>query len=89
MDDLGNLTIDHFKGFNEEALRLYLAMRKKSVEGDFDTLVSRAFCASEEKIPVDVEMEERHRLTITQYTNKLLVEGVSLPDPFRWSRSRG
>ena len=30
----------------------------------------------------NVEMEERHRLTITQYTNKLLVEGVSLPDPF-------
>ena len=58
-------------------------MRKKTVDGDHDTLVSRAFVASEEKVPVDIEMEERHRQTLAQYQQKLLVDETPLPDPFQ------
>ena len=83
MDELGNLTIDHFKAYTEEALRVYLSMRKKPIDGDYDTLVSRAFVASEEKVAVDVEMEERHRQTLSQYQQKLVIDGITLPDPFQ------
>ena len=82
MDELGNLTIEHFQLYSDDALRVYLSMRKKSVDGDHDTLVSRAFVASEEKVPVDVEMEERHRQTLAQYQQKLSVNDIVSPDPF-------
>ena len=82
MDLLGNLTIDHFNLYSEESLRLYLALRKKPVDGTFQDLAARAFVASEEKVPVNVEMEERHRVTLDQYRNKLVVDGEPIPDPF-------
>ena len=81
MDLLGNLTIEHFNLYTEESLRLYLAIRKKTVDGTFQELAARAFVASEEKVPVDVEMEERHRISLVQYKGKL-VDGASVPDPF-------
>ena len=38
--------------------------------------------AWEQKIPVDITVEERHRTALTQYRNKLKIEPHVVPDPF-------
>ena len=38
--------------------------------------------AWEQNIPVDITVEERHRVTLAQYRNKLKTETHVVPDPF-------
>ena len=40
-NNLLDMTIEDFKIMSVEALQAFLSLRRKSVEGDFDTLVSR------------------------------------------------
>ena len=44
-------------------------------------LCFRGMAAWEEKIPVDATVEERHRVTLAQYRNKLKTETHVVPDP--------
>ena len=44
-------------------------------------LCFRGMAAWEEKIPVDATVEERHRVTLEQYRNKLKTETHVVPDP--------
>ena len=47
------MSLQDFKMWSEAALKNFLYLRKKSVDGDFETLVYRAMSAYEENIPVD------------------------------------
>ena len=46
------------------------------------SLCFRAMVAWEEKIPVDITVEERHRAILAQYRNKVKTETHVVPDPF-------
>ena len=46
------------------------------------SLCFRAMVAWEEKIPVDIIVEERHRAILAQYRNKVKTETHVVPDPF-------
>ena len=41
----------------------------------------RAFAAWEEKIEVDVDAEDRHRATLDEYQEKLVIGETRVPDP--------
>ena len=45
-------------------------------------LCFRAMASWEQKIPVNVTVEERHRITLAQYRNKLTTETHVVPDPY-------
>ena len=45
-------------------------------------LCFRAMVSWEQKIPVNVTVEERHRITLAQYRNKLTTETHVVPDPY-------
>ena len=45
-------------------------------------LCFRAMAAWEQKIPVDITVEETHCVTFLQYRNKLKIETHVVPDPF-------
>ena len=51
-------TLNDFKMWSEEAIKHFLSVRKKNVEGDTETLIYRAMTAYEEKIPIDEEAEK-------------------------------
>ncbi|XP_057305548.1 uncharacterized protein LOC130643085 [Hydractinia symbiolongicarpus] len=74
-------TLQDFKMWSENALKTYLNLRSKSTEGDFETLVCRAFSAYEENIPIDRDVERRERLLLAEYQKKLVVEEEHIPDP--------
>ena len=76
------MTLQEFKMLSEPALKIFLSLRKKSVDGDFETLVYRAMSSYEENIPVDKDAEHRSRLLLEQYKDKLIMSGKSYPDPF-------
>ena len=42
----------------------------------------RAMAAYEENIPVDLDAEHRQRILLKQYSDKLVIEGTAIPDPF-------
>ena len=76
------MTLQDFKMWSEEALKHFLYVRMKSVEGDLETLIYRAMSAYEEKIPIDEEAERKSRVLLAEYKRKLVVNGKSYPDPF-------
>ncbi|KAL5021765.1 hypothetical protein ScPMuIL_000920 [Solemya velum] len=82
MADFDGVSFETFRLWSTAALKAYLALRKKSTTGTFDELVARAFCAWEEKVPVDVCAEHAERQLLEDYKKKLRFEGEILPDPF-------
>ena len=57
-DSLQNeLSLEDFQLFSYKALVTFLSLRGKSVDGQYDVLVARAFAAYEEGVPVDHERE--------------------------------
>ena len=55
----GEITLKNFKMWSYEALKNFLSLRKKYIDGDYETLVYTAMSAYEENIQVDVEVENR------------------------------
>ena len=41
MEELADMSVARFKLMNVENLKIFLFMRKKSVDGDFETLAAR------------------------------------------------
>ncbi|KAK7114514.1 hypothetical protein V1264_000568 [Littorina saxatilis] len=82
MCDLSKISIQKVQLWSTEALKAFLCVRKKSVEGAHEELVARAFAALEDGIPVDHEAENAERVLLQEYKQKLCVEGVLYPDPF-------
>ncbi|XP_028407527.1 uncharacterized protein LOC114530141 [Dendronephthya gigantea] len=76
-----DMTLSDFKLMKIEALRDFLSLRKKSTDGDFETLVSRAFAAWEENVPVDITAEQQLISTKKEYKMKLIIGKTILPDP--------
>lgn len=66
---------------NEE-LKTFLRLRGLRVSGSKPVLVARAFCAIENKIPIMKTAEEVEGEIEQEYSEKLKVEGITLPDPF-------
>ena len=66
------MTLQDFKMWSEEALKHFLYVRMKSVEGDLETLIYRAMSAYEEKIPIDEEAERKSRVLLAEYKRKLV-----------------
>ena len=87
MEIEAKMTLAEFKMWSEPSLRSYLSLRKKNIDGDFETLVYRAMAAYEENIPVDSEAEQRSRTLTSEYKKKLIVPDFDtvLPDPFSLS----
>ncbi|KAL4223401.1 hypothetical protein ACF0H5_016872 [Mactra antiquata] len=69
MTDLDCSTIEKFKLWSLNGLKVFLSCRKKSVDGSFDELAARAFCAWEENLPVDSSVEEAERRLCVEYTS--------------------
>lgn len=76
------LDLATFKTWSEQALKTYLSLRDKSVEGDFDTLAARAFNAYEEDLPVNLEKEMEALQRSNEYRDRLIYGDLLLPDPF-------
>ncbi|XP_799313.5 uncharacterized protein LOC594793 isoform X3 [Strongylocentrotus purpuratus] len=77
-----DLNLADFTLWSPLALKQYLNIRKKSVEGTFEELAARAFIAWEEGIPIDPTKEQAQRSNLEEYRAKLKIEDVVLPDPF-------
>ena len=67
---------------NEE-LKTFLRLRGLRVSGNKPILVARAFCAIENEIPIMKTAEEVEGEIQQEYSQKLKVEGMTLPDPFK------
>ena len=81
--DFNTLTLETFKTWSFQALKVFLHLRNKSVDGTFDELAARAFVAHEEKLEVDSSKELIERQNLADYKSKLSVgNGDSVPDPF-------
>ncbi|XP_047138939.1 uncharacterized protein LOC124814890 [Hydra vulgaris] len=78
---IGVLSLQDFKLWNTVALTAFLSLRKKSINGSFDTLAARAFAAYEEGAEVDPEKEHIEKSILHEYKQKLQIENEVLPDP--------
>eukprot|EP00111_Clytia_hemisphaerica_P001069 TCONS_00003065-protein len=74
---------EYFKSLKVVELKNYLRLRGLKVSGVKDDLVARAFVAAENKSPVVKTAEEVQSEIKTEYEQKLLYEGKTLPDPFK------
>ncbi|XP_046333004.2 uncharacterized protein LOC124115889 [Haliotis rufescens] len=82
MADLSDMSLEKFLLWTVTSLKAFLSLRKKSVEGNHDELVARSFIAWEEKTPVNIDAEHEERKLLSEYKEKLLVDGQVLQDPF-------
>ncbi|KAH3786216.1 hypothetical protein DPMN_164321 [Dreissena polymorpha] len=81
MDDLRGMNLEKYKLWSIHALIVFLSKRKADVDGSFDELCARAFCAWEQRLPVDAEAECREMRLLEENNAKLSVDGGVLPDP--------
>ncbi|XP_065671704.1 uncharacterized protein LOC136089580 [Hydra vulgaris] len=82
-EDYAVLSLQDFKLWNTVALTTFLSLRKKSINGSFDTLAARAFAAYEEGAEVDPVKEHIER-SMNEYKQKLQTENEVLQDPIDW-----
>lgn len=80
--DFDVMCLSDFKTWSDDALRCYLSLRSKSVNGTSDELAARAFVCWEEKIPVNEAQEHRMRRNLDSYKKKLIIDGCVIRDPF-------
>ena len=81
--DFDSMSLEKFKTWSMKALKIFLHVRNKSVDGTFDELAARAFVAYEEKLNVDVSKEMIERQNLSEYREKLrLATDGGIPDPF-------
>eukprot|EP00112_Aurelia_sp_Birch-Aquarium-sp1_P007300 Seg1795.2 transcript_id=Seg1795.2/GoldUCD/mRNA.D3Y31 product="hypothetical protein" protein_id=Seg1795.2/GoldUCD/D3Y31 len=83
------MTHENFKLWSANAIKKFLSLRKKPTDGSFEELVSRAFVAYEEDVPIDVEKEELERCNLMEYKKKLVLPGTTLPDPLGLKKGFG
>ncbi|KAH3817671.1 uncharacterized protein LOC127882165 [Dreissena polymorpha] len=86
MADLNDMTLDKFKLWSVNALRVYLSLRKKSITGNFDEIAARAFIAWEENIAVDLVAEQQQMQLLAEYKAKLNIDGEIIEDPMTVSK---
>ncbi|XP_065642246.1 uncharacterized protein LOC136073896 [Hydra vulgaris] len=79
---MDKINLERIRTWSEKALKEYLILRNKDVDGDFETLVFRVFSAIENETPIDNESEDRQRLLVCEYKSKLILRGCVIPDPF-------
>ena len=60
------MTLNDFKMWSEEAVKHFLSVRKKNIEGDTETLIYRAMAAYEEKIPLDLQNPDNNQKYLYQ-----------------------
>lgn len=82
MSLLEEMTLETFKLWKTNALKSFLSARKKSVDGTFDELASRAFVAWEDGVLEDMDAEHKERCLDKEYKAKLILDGTVSPDPF-------
>ena len=80
-------TIDHFKFYSVEALKIFLRTKGLNVSGNKETLVARAFAAHDFGIANIPDQETVVRENLKDYKDLLLVEGQALPDPYEELKS--
>ncbi|XP_047137292.1 uncharacterized protein LOC124813811 [Hydra vulgaris] len=79
---MDKINLERIRTWSEKAVKEYLILRNKDVDGDFETLVFRVFSAIENETPIDNESEDRQRLLVCEYKSKLILRGCVIPDPF-------
>ena len=67
------LTLADFQTWSDAALRCYLSLRNKSIDGGSAELAARAFVCCEENITVNATQEHKLRCNLEKY--KKTVDG--------------
>ena len=77
------MDFDMFNKMKAEELKNYLRLRGLKVTGKKAILVARAFSAFENNVAVIKTAEEVESDLKQEYDNKLKLEDIQLPDPFK------
>jgi len=72
--DFDVLSLSDFKTWSDDALRCYLSLHSKSVNGSSDELATRVFVCWEEKIPVNEAQQHRMHRNLDSYKRKLIID---------------
>ena len=77
------MDFDMLNKMKVEELKVFLRLRALKVTGKKAVLVSRAFSAMENNVPIIKTAEEVETELINEYSSKLKVSGRIIPDPFK------
>ena len=75
------MDFEYFKKLKVEDLKSYLRLRGLKVSGRRDELIARCFAAWENNVPTIKTAEESEHDLGLEYTSKLKIGSVSVPDP--------
>ena len=76
------MDVDRLSGMKVDELKSYLRLRGLKVSGTKKELVARAFVAFENNVPISMTAEQVQEEIKKSYHEKLLVDGLKIPDPF-------
>ena len=76
------MDVDRLSGMKVDELKSYLRLRGLKVSGTKKKLVARAFVAFENNVPISMTAEQVQEEIKKSYHEKLLVDGLKIPDPF-------
>ena len=63
-------------------LTSFLRLRGLKLSGRRKELVARTWCAIEQGVPIQLTAEEVEKEIGNEYENKLIVDGINIPNPF-------
>ena len=76
------MDVDRLSGMKVDEFKSYLRLRGLKVSGTKKELVARAFVAFENNVPISMTAEQVQEEIKKSYHEKLLVDGLKIPDPF-------
>ena len=78
---MDTVSLEQFKLWSTNALKVFLRLRKKKTDGTFEELSAIAYAAWEENIEVCPTAEHEERKFMDEYTSKLKFNTFQIPDP--------